>query len=298
MAQYPCPVCGDEAVEPYFKNGNPRNESRRNVVWLCYGCNQLVKWLGVPLRELVEARKDPTRWEELQDRWRAEDRWRSEYLKRERQKQGIHFDEAPLSKTRSSSEAIRRDRPTFKMNGWLTRKIAAATILAMVVAFSAGIGVGFYIGQIRTSISVTTSASAPLVLLTSAVTSTATTPLSFHSSATSAPEWLPTTNQVVSWDQASNYVGQYVTVEGTIVYTYYSSYSGTYFLDFHNPYQGYFAAVIFSSGSGSFTCSITDFYLNKEVRITGTISLYQGQPQIIVSSPSQIEVAYMGFPCS
>ncbi len=112
------------------------------------------------------------------------------------------------------------------------------------------------------------------------------------------PEWGTPTAQVVSWTDAGNYVGQYVTVEGTIVYTYYSSYSGTSFLDFHYPYQGYFYGVIFSSDSGNFKCSITDFYLNKDVRMTGTVQLYNGAPEIIVSSPSQIEVAYMGFPCS
>jgi len=104
---------------------------------------------------------------------------------------------------------------------------------------------------------------------------------------------------VIAWTAATNFIGQYVTVEGTIVYTHYaSSGGGTNFLDFHYPYDGYFYGVIFSSDSGNFKCSITQFYLNKEVHITGTIQLYRGSPEIIVHSPSQIEVAYMGFPCS
>jgi len=115
---------------------------------------------------------------------------------------------------------------------------------------------------------------------------------------TQTPEWGTPSAPVVSWTVATNYVGQYVTVEGTIVYTYYSSYSGTSFLDFNYPYQGYFYGVIFSSDAGNFGCSITSFYLNKEVRITGTVQLYNGAPEIIVHTPSQIEVAYMGFPCS
>jgi DNA/RNA endonuclease YhcR with UshA esterase domain len=108
-------------------------------------------------------------------------------------------------------------------------------------------------------------------------------------------EWLPTTTQVISWTQASNYVGQYVTVQGTIVYTYFSTYSDTTFLDFNYPYQGYFYIVIFSSSLGNFNFQPVSFYLNKEVRVTGTIQLYNGSPEIIVSSPSQIEVAYMEF---
>src|SRR5208337_4410520 len=111
-------------------------------------------------------------------------------------------------------------------------------------------------------------------------------------------QWQTPTAPVVSWTNANNYVGQTVAVQGTIVYTYYSSYSSTSFLDFHNPYQGYFYGVVFSSDAGNFKCSITNFYLNQEVRITGMVQLYKGAPEIIVSSPSQIEVAYKGFPCS
>src|SRR3990170_9072963 len=70
---------------------------------------------------------------------------------------------------------------------------------------------------------------------------------------------------------------------------------GTIFLDFHYPYKGYFSAVIFASDAGNFKFSSASFYLNKEVKITGTIQVYQGDPEITVRSPSQIEVAYMGF---
>jgi hypothetical protein len=120
----------------------------------------------------------------------------------------------------------------------------------------------------------------------------------------------------VSWTAASNYVGETVAVEGVILYTY-SSYSGTTFLDFHTngntnrnqievgrtysfdfPYQGYFSGAVFSSDTGNFKCSISNFYLNKDVRITGMVQLYKGAPEIIISNPSQIEVAYQGFPCS
>ena len=184
------------------------------------------------------------------------------------------------------------------VHNWLNRRIAVATILAIVVAFSVGIATWSYISQMRAP--VTTTVSVPLLASTNAATTPSTNYgcCSISSATAAKSEWLPATTQVVSWNQASSYVGQYVTVQGTIVYTYYSSYSGTSFLDFHYPYQGYFYGVIFSSDAGNFKCSITDFYLNKAVRITGTIQLYNGAPEIIVSSPSQIQVAYMGFPCS
>jgi DNA/RNA endonuclease YhcR with UshA esterase domain len=115
-------------------------------------------------------------------------------------------------------------------------------------------------------------------------------------------EWVTPSAPVVSWTDAGNRVGQYVAVQGTIVRTFYYFpqyyYDGAYFLVLGTLYQGYFYGVILSSDSVNFKCSITQFYLNKDVRITGTIQLYNGAPEIIVSSPSQIEVAYMGYPCS
>ena len=109
-------------------------------------------------------------------------------------------------------------------------------------------------------------------------------------------EWTTPNANVVPWTNAGNYVGQNIIVEGAIVYTYASK--GTSFLDFHNPYQGYFYGVIFASDSNNFKCSIAQFYLNKEVRISGTIQLYNGSPEITIHTPSQIEVAYQGFTCS
>jgi micrococcal nuclease len=108
------------------------------------------------------------------------------------------------------------------------------------------------------------------------------------------PKWISSSTNVVSYLQAANYAGQSKTVEGKIVRTYASS-KGNVFLDFHDPYQGYFEVTIFSSDVKNFPFSPVSFYLNKEVRVTGTIEMYQGAPEIIVHSPSQIEVAYMGF---
>lgn len=108
-------------------------------------------------------------------------------------------------------------------------------------------------------------------------------------------KWTTHNANVISWAGAGQYIGQVRTVEGTIVYTHVSS-KGTVFLDFY-PYQGYLYAVIFSNDAGNFKCSPTNFYYTHEVRITGFIQSYEGIPLIILSSPLQIEVAYMGFGC-
>lgn len=108
-------------------------------------------------------------------------------------------------------------------------------------------------------------------------------------------KWLsPSDANVISYTDAMKYLDQSKVVEGTIVYTYVSK-SGVVFLDFHNPYKGYFYAVIFSSDTKNFNSPPATFYLNKEVRISGTIKLYNGDPEIIVNTPAQIEVANMGF---
>lgn len=112
---------------------------------------------------------------------------------------------------------------------------------------------------------------------------------------TQGPKWQSSDVGVISWSDAGRYVGQLKTVEGTIVLT--RRITTAIFLDFHDPYQGYFYVVIFTSDWSNFKCQPEVFYKNKEVRVTGQIKLYQGSPEIIASSPTQIEVAYMGFPC-
>jgi len=108
-------------------------------------------------------------------------------------------------------------------------------------------------------------------------------------------KWLsPSDSNVINWADAGKYVGKTKTVEGTIVRTYKSS-TGTVFLNFHDPYQGYFYGVIFASDMKNFLFRPEEFYRGKEVRITGLIKLYQGSPEIIVEDPSQIEVAYTGY---
>lgn len=117
----------------------------------------------------------------------------------------------------------------------------------------------------------------------------------FCQTVSGAQKWLnPSDPNVIPYTQANNYVGQSKIVEGTIVYTYVSK-SGNVFLDFHNPYKGYFYAVIFPSDTKNFNSAPASFYLNKEVRISGKIQLYNGDPEIIVNTPAEIEVANMGF---
>jgi len=134
--------------------------------------------------------------------------------------------------------------------------------------------------------------------LTSVQISYVTTTLTTCTTPDCGEKWLVCSDpNVISWQDTKNYEGETKTVEGTIVGTYRSS-SNAVYLHFHDPYQGYFYAVIFSSDLKNFPFKPEDFYRGKEIRVTGLIQFYQGSrdhPEITVKNPSQIEVANMGF---
>lgn len=112
-------------------------------------------------------------------------------------------------------------------------------------------------------------------------------------------KWLqPNNATVISYLDAKRYVGQNKTVEGTIVSTYKwdcPCSEGAVYLNFHDPSKGYFIAIISESDLRNFPFPPEILYRGKEVRITGIIGLYEGDPVIVVHTPSQIEVAYTGF---
>lgn len=86
-------------------------------------------------------------------------------------------------------------------------------------------------------------------------------------------------------------LGTTATVDGTIVLTHYAptEEGQPTFLDFHNPYQGYFEVVIWVENRKAFSSPPEGYYLNRHVCVTGTVSSYVG-PEIRVTSPSQIVV--------
>jgi hypothetical protein len=91
-------------------------------------------------------------------------------------------------------------------------------------------------------------------------------------------------------DIGYNQPDKIVTVEGDIVRTYYAigSKGQPTFLNFHDPYEGYFTAVIWGDDRGEFPANPESHYLYKKVRIKGKIEIYQDDPEIILRQPSQI----------
>lgn len=98
-----------------------------------------------------------------------------------------------------------------------------------------------------------------------------------------------------------NYPERIVTVEGVIAGTYYAKKSKGQptFLDFNDPYEGYFKCIIWREDRQTgnpirdkfieaFPPDPESYFLNKKVRVEGTIEIYEGAPEIILHDPSQI----------
>jgi DNA/RNA endonuclease YhcR with UshA esterase domain len=98
---------------------------------------------------------------------------------------------------------------------------------------------------------------------------------------------LPPTG-IVPWQDAGQYVGQRVTVEGDVVRSYNSG--KVAFLNFAQNDQGTFSVVVFASDFARWPQTPDQFYLRQTIRATGKIKEYKGAPEMIVESPEQIEV--------
>ena len=93
-------------------------------------------------------------------------------------------------------------------------------------------------------------------------------------------------------DYGYNHPDEIICVEGTILDSYYalSTNGQPTFLNFHDPHEGWFTALIWGSDRDKFPDDPENYYRFKTVRISGTIELYKGTPEIILSRPSQIEI--------
>lgn len=97
---------------------------------------------------------------------------------------------------------------------------------------------------------------------------------------------------VISWQDAEKYVGQDVIVEGQVVRTYNSGKAA--FLNFDENWRDTLSVVIFASDFSAFPEPPDQRYLHQFIRVSGRVKMYRGAPEIIVSSPDQIEVVEEG----
>jgi cardiolipin synthase A/B len=102
------------------------------------------------------------------------------------------------------------------------------------------------------------------------------------------PRPTPPTSGVVSWQEAIDYLGHRLAVEGEVVRVHNSGKAA--FLNFAQDYRGKFSVVIFGSDFDKWPEPPDQVYLGQRVRVSGKIKEYRGAPEVIVKSPEQIEI--------
>ncbi|MCM8768817.1 MAG: DNA-binding protein [Candidatus Omnitrophica bacterium] len=98
---------------------------------------------------------------------------------------------------------------------------------------------------------------------------------------------------VIPARKAKEFTGSTQTVRGWVASSKYAANSKgrPTFLNLDKPYpEQVLTVVIWGSDRNKFPFPPETFYLEKNIRVTGLIKLRHGVPEIIVSSPSQIEI--------
>jgi len=99
---------------------------------------------------------------------------------------------------------------------------------------------------------------------------------------------LPTPDGPVAWTEANKYLGQTITVKGTIVDT--NNIGEICFLNYDPDWQDKFYIAIFKEAFDLLPDPPESHYLNRTLLVTGKVSLHRDRPQIEVRDVSQIEV--------
>ncbi|MFW6336481.1 MAG: hypothetical protein ACOC3G_05075 [Phycisphaeraceae bacterium] len=94
---------------------------------------------------------------------------------------------------------------------------------------------------------------------------------------------------VVEWDEAKDYVGDTIIVEGEIVDA--NNIGNLTFLNFHEDWRDKFYIVVFKQAyPGVPGGDPAKHYLDKTIRVTGRVDLHRDRPQMKVYDADQIEV--------
>lgn len=98
---------------------------------------------------------------------------------------------------------------------------------------------------------------------------------------------LPAPDGPVAWTEAHKYLGQTITVKGTIVDT--NNIGEICFLNYDPDWQDKFYIAIFKEAFELLPDPPEAHYLNRTLLVTGKVSLHRDRPQIEVRDVSQIE---------
>ncbi|MBI4299120.1 MAG: hypothetical protein HY666_05095 [Chloroflexi bacterium] len=104
----------------------------------------------------------------------------------------------------------------------------------------------------------------------------------------------PAASTAIPSTQAAAHMGERATVCGPVVDTRYATGSKgrPTFLNFDRPYPNHtFVVLIWESDRGNFPSNPESYYKGKQVCATGLIESYQGKPEIIAKTGSQLVLA-------
>ncbi|MGB6535395.1 MAG: hypothetical protein WBF58_05465 [Xanthobacteraceae bacterium] len=98
----------------------------------------------------------------------------------------------------------------------------------------------------------------------------------------------PAFAETITPSEASQHVGQSVTVEGVVGEVHHAASGNATFIDMGGHYpRNPFAGVIFSDDASKFPN--VDSLEGTTIDVTGTIKLYRGRPEIILNDAGQIK---------
>lgn len=136
----------------------------------------------------------------------------------------------------------------------------------------------------------------PIAVLLAGCASTQSSETSTHQLAgtTSSTTTLPSCPGAIPWDQASAHIGELATITGPTVSTVYASDSRGQptFLNIGKPYPdpGRFTVVIWGDDRDNFPFTPEAEYNNTTICATGLIETYEGIPQIVAETASDIKI--------
>ncbi len=101
---------------------------------------------------------------------------------------------------------------------------------------------------------------------------------------------------VASWEEAGRLIGKPAVIYGKVINVGQTKGKGIHFLNFAEKGNGRnFTAVIFKEANEAFANehgekTFEELFLEKNITVRGTVSVFKGGPQIVVASPHQIDV--------
>jgi endonuclease/exonuclease/phosphatase family metal-dependent hydrolase len=92
----------------------------------------------------------------------------------------------------------------------------------------------------------------------------------------------------ILWQDARPLIGKMAFVAGKVINV--NTAGNVTFVNFDDQRPARFTAVIFKKDLGNFPIPPKEMYAGKIVQVSGTISVFKDQPQIVVTTPAQIKV--------